>query len=117
MQSKKKADPARVEREKQKMEKLITRTIKTTKGVVVGFNSKSETLEVNTFYIGGKVDEDKLISKLKSGFADTDFIPVKVKSFEYEEKLYGMDEETSIKNSKILKIQRYCRPSKISEKE
>ena len=87
-------------------EKMITRTIESTKVNVMGIDTASNTVAYQEYTLSGTFkNDDEIIAKVKSdnGLAVINgFIPVKVETKETIEKLYGMPESVFMQYAKEL---------------
>ena len=84
-------------------EKLITRTIKTTKAKVLFTNIKEQATFEQEVTVADTYDDTEKLLKVIASVANTDEIrAVAVLGSEVVETLYGMEENAFIKGAKIL---------------
>lgn len=79
---------------KYKHRHLITRTISTTSGDVLFFDSNNKETRTERMTVNGKMDAEKFFKTVKP-----DGIVLMVENVETESKLYGMTLETFIENA------------------
>ena len=84
------------------MEKMVTRTIATTKVKVLGIKLSDSTATVQEITLGGKGYTEKDAFKAVSKKTYEDFIPAKVTEMVEDEKLYGMTEAEFLAHAKEL---------------
>ena len=86
------------------MANMVTRTIKTTKAIIIGADMVNNALVEYEEILPRTYKDDKAILKAVSKKQDENSTvkAVAVKSVVIEDTLYGMDEELFIANAKVL---------------
>lgn len=83
--------------------RMVTRTVQSTKVVVMCANTETAEIENYEAEIAGTYSDDKKLMKAIESVVATDVIkPVAIKSQEIVETLYGMEEQKFIENAEIL---------------
>lgn len=83
--------------------RMVTRTVQSTKVVVMCANTETAEIENHEAEIAGTYSDDKKLMKAVESVVATDTIkPVAIKSTEVLETLYGMEEQKFIENAEIL---------------
>ena len=95
-----------------KKEKMITRTINSTKAQVMQVNVKTATVEMVNVEVAGKYEDlSELLKAVQAQYDTEERKSVTVVTFEDVETLYGMPESVFMKYAEVLP------PRKVYEKE
>lgn len=86
------------------MANMVTRTIRTTRAVVAGADFTTNSVVEYEVNLTGTYKDEKAVLKavLKKTDENSLVKPVRVKSYEVVDTLYGMDEEVFLANARIL---------------
>lgn len=83
--------------------RMVTRTVQSTKVVVMCVNTETAEIENYEVEIAGTYSDDKKLMKAVESVVATDAIkPVAIKFTEMVETLYGMEEQKFIENAVVL---------------
>ena len=86
------------------MEKMVTRTIKTTRVTVIGVDLTANEVVEYEEILPRTYKDEKAMLKMIEKIADSDSTvkPVSIKGYTVEDTLYGMTEKKFIENAKVL---------------
>lgn len=90
--------------------RMVTRTIEQTTAQVMTLDVTTVEVQVKSYHIGGRFNDEELLKKLKKLFETDTLKLVHIESQTCEEVLLGMDEEDFIRLAKVL-------PSRTANKE
>ena len=90
--------------------RMVTRTIEQTTAQVMTLDVTTAEVQVKSYPIGGRFNDEELLKKLKKLFETDTLKLVHIESQTCEEVLLGMDEEDFIRLAKVL-------PSRTANKE
>lgn len=90
--------------------RMVTRTIEQTIAQVMTLDVTKVEVQVKSYTIGGRFNDEELLKKLKKLFETDTLKLVHIESQTCEEVLLGMDEEDFIRLAKVL-------PSRTANKE
>lgn len=90
--------------------RMVTRTIEQTTAQVMTLDVTTVEVQVKSYSIGGRFNDEELLKKLKKLFETDTLKLVHIESQTCEEVLLGMDEEDFIRLAKVL-------PSRTANKE